>query len=328
MARIVRFSEPGGPEVLQIVDEDVQLPPTGEVSIDVKAFGLNRAEALFRSGYAETPLFPSRLGYECAGTVRAIGKGVTGVSIGDAVSIVPPMSMARWGTYGEVATVPSNLLVKHPAAMSWTDAAATWMQYVTAYGALIDITAIEKSDTILVTAASSSTGIAAIQIARQVGARVIATTRSRIKAAALRDVGADAVIVTDEESLVDRVDELTSGEGVRLSFDPIGGAILPLLVEAAAVEGIIVQYGLLDSAPTPFPTFPVLAKMLTVRGYRYKQIVANAAKLEAAKCFVLGGLASGALKPVVDRVFAFEDITEAHRYLETNQQFGKIVVLV
>ncbi|HYA30593.1 MAG TPA: alcohol dehydrogenase catalytic domain-containing protein, partial [Acidobacteriota bacterium] len=178
MARVVRFHKTGGPEVLTVDQVDVPMPGPGEVRIAVKALGLNRAESMFRSGtYLEQPKFPARLGYEAAGTVEALGKGVQGLEVGDAVSTVPAFSMNQYGVYGDTAIVPAFAVAKHPASLSWTEAAALWMQYATAYGALIDIAGLKANDTLLISAASSSVGIAAIQIARMIGATPVALTR-------------------------------------------------------------------------------------------------------------------------------------------------------
>jgi NADPH:quinone reductase len=329
MPKIVRFHEYGGPEVLKIEEVEVAPPGAGEVTLQVKALGLNRAESMFRSGqYVEAGEFPARLGYEAAGVVSALGSGVTELAVGDAVSLIPPLSITRWGTYGEVATVPAALLVKHPVSLGWSEAAAVWMQYVTAWGALIEIAKLGAGDTVIVTAASSSVGLAAIQIAKSVGAIAIATTRSRDKQDALLEFGADHVIATDFEDLPARVHEITGGKGARVAFDPVVGAMLPKLADALAPHGILFVYGALNVDATPFPLFPVLGKMLTVHGYQYKQIVSDAQRLERATRFILDGLASGILKPVIDRTFTLDQIVEAHRYLESNQQFGKIVVTV
>ncbi|CAJ0814432.1 zinc-dependent alcohol dehydrogenase family protein [Ralstonia flaminis] len=329
MTRVVRIHENGGPEVLRFDDIEVAPPGPGEITLQVKALGLNRAESMFRSGqYVEAPVFPARLGYEAAGIVSAIGAGVTGFAIGDAVSVVPPLSITRWGMYGEVATVPAEVVVKHPASLGLTEAAALWMQYVTVWGALIDIAKLKRGDVVIITAASSSVGLAAIQVARMVGATAIASTRTSDKARALREAGADHVIVTNEEDLVTRVMDITQGKGARVAFDPIAGPVLQQLAEALAEDGILIEYGALSAGATVFPLFPVLGKQLTVQGYQYKLVVRDPAKLAAAKQFILDGLASGALKPVIDRVFPLEQIVEAHRYLESNQQFGKIVVTV
>jgi NADPH:quinone reductase-like Zn-dependent oxidoreductase len=329
MARIVRFHETGGPEVLKIEEVEIPPPSPGEVSIRVKALGLNRAESMFRSGrYIEDPVFPARLGYEAAGVISALGAGVEGLAPGDAVSVIPPLSITRWGTYGEVATVPAEAVVKHPASLSWTEAAAIWMQYVTAYGALIEVAKLGKGDFVIVTAASSSIGLAAIQIAKVVGATPIATTRTSGKKKALLEFGATHVIVTQEEDLVARVGEITRGAGARVVFDPVAGPSLEQLAAATSKGGILIEYGALSPEPTPLPLFPVLAKLLTLHGYQYKEVVRDPKRLESAKRFILDGLASGALKPVIAKTFSLDEIVEAHRYLESNEQFGKIVVTV
>lgn len=135
MSQIVRIHEYGNADVLRIDNIDVPAPAADEVQIRVKAIGLNRAEVMFRNGaYLQEAQFPSRLGYEAAGVVEAVGSAVSGFTTGDAVSVVPPLDIARWGTYGELANVPARLVVKHPQALDFETAAAVWMQYVTAWG--------------------------------------------------------------------------------------------------------------------------------------------------------------------------------------------------
>lgn len=327
MARIVRFHEHGGPEVLRFEEVEVPLPGPGEVRIRVKALGLNRAEALLRRGaYIETPALPSGLGLEAAGIVDALGEGVTGIAPGDAVSTVPPLSMVRWPAYGELATFPAALVVRHPPSLDWGAAAALWMASLTAYGALIDIAGLRQDEFAAVTAASSSVGLAAIQIATMVGAIPIAVTRSATKARALRAFGAAHVVASAEEDLQARLKAIAGPQGVRVVFDPVGGPIFGPLTAAMSRGGILIEYGGLSPEPTPFPLFPVLSKSLTLRGYLVHEITGDPARLAAAKAFILGGLEAGALRPVIARTFPFEEIVAAHRFLESNQQFGKIVV--
>ena len=178
------------------------------------------------------------------------------------------------------------------------------------------------------TAASSSVGLAAFQIARSVGATAIAVTRTRAKQQALLDAGAHHVIVSDEEDLVQRVMHLTDGKGARVVFDPIGGPGFEALTQSMAQGGILLEYGALSSEPTPFPLFTVLGKCLTLKGYLYAEIVADPAALARAKAFIVDGLASGALAPVIAKTFGLDEVQEAHRFLEANQQIGKIVVTV
>ena len=329
MARIVRFHQTGGPEVLKIEQVDVPPPGPGEVRIAVKALGLNRAESMFRSGhYLEQPRFPARLGYEAAGTVEALGEGVQGLKVGDAVSTIPAFSQNQYGVYGDTAIVPAFAVAKHPASLSWAEAAAVWMQYATAYGALIDIAGLRAGDTLLIPAASSSVGIAAIQIARMIGATPVALTRGSSKRKALLDAGAAHVIATEEQDLVAEAKKLTGGKGARIVFDPVGGPTVAKLTVAMAERGILILYGALSTEPTPLPLMDVVGKSLTIRGYVLFEITGDPRRLERARKFIVDGLSAGKLKPVVAKTFPLEQIVEAHRYMESNQQVGKIVVTV
>ncbi len=329
MASVIRFHEIGGPEVLRIEDLDIPAPAPGEVRIRVKALGINRAEALLRSGaYIETAPLPSGLGLEAAGLVDAAGEGVDGFAPGDAVSIVPPISMVRWPAYGELINFPAEFVVRHPPALSWEAAAAVWMPYLTAYGALVDIARLGKGDFVAVTAASSSVGLAAIQIANMVGATPVAITRTSSKRQPLREAGAADVIASQEEDVEKRLKEIAGPDGLRVVFDAVAGSIFEPLTAAMSPGGILIEYGGLSPQPTPFPLAAVLGKCLTLRGYLVHEVVRDPVRLAAAKAFILDGLASAALKPVIARTFPFEQMVEAHRFLESNEQFGKIVVTV
>lgn len=329
MARIVRFHRLGGPEVLQIDQIDVPPPGPGEVRINVKALGLNRAESMFRSGqYLEQPALPSRLGYEAAGVVESVGPGVAGLKPGDAVSTVPAFSQGQFGVYGDVALAPAAAVARHPASLSWNEAAAIWMQYLTAWGALIEIAGMTRGDHVLIPAASSSVGIAAIQLANLVGATPIALTRTRDKRQALVELGAAHVVVTEEQDLVAEVQRITDGQGARLAFDPVAGPTVAKLAAAMSVKGLLFEYGALSPEPTPLPLMELLGKLLTIRGYVLFEITNDPLRLERGKKFIVDGLATGRLRPVIAKTFPLGQIVEAHRYMESNQQIGKIVVTV
>ena len=329
MARVVRFHETGGPDVLRIEEIEVPPPRKDEVQIRIHALGLNRAEVLFRTGqYISAPRLPARPGYEAAGTVAAIGEGVGGFEVGDAVSVIPGFDMNDYGLYGELANAPASLVVHHPSALSWVEAAAVWMQYMTAYGALIDIARLTSGQTVVIPAASSSVGLAAIQIANKVGATPVALTRGRSKRQALLHAGAAHVIATDEEDLVGGILTATGGKGARLVFDPVGGPTVKKLTKAMARFGILFIYGALSLEPTPLPVFDALVKGLTIRGYSLMEVTTDPTRLERGKRFINEGLADERLKPIIAKTFPLERMIEAHRYMESNQQFGKIVVTV
>jgi NADPH:quinone reductase-like Zn-dependent oxidoreductase len=250
MSQVVRIHEYGSADVLRIDDIDVPAPAADEVQIRVKAIGLNRAEVMFRNGaYLQEAQFPSRLGYEAAGVVEAVGSAVSGFTAGDAVSVVPPLDIAlghlrragqRAGTTGGQASAGTGL----------RNGGRVWMQYVTAWGALLEQAQLAAGDFVIITAASSSVGLAAIQIANAVGATPIAVTRGPGKRQALLDAGAAHVIATQEQDLVAEVARITGGAGARVVFDPIGGPQFVPLTEAMARGGILLEYGALSSEPT------------------------------------------------------------------------------
>ncbi|KAB0670253.1 zinc-dependent alcohol dehydrogenase family protein [Oryzomonas sagensis] len=329
MPKIVRFYETGDAGVLKLEDAPLVEPGAGEIRLKVAAIGLNRAEVMFRQGqYLETPKLPSRIGYEAAGIVDAVGPGVSGIKVGDRVSTIPSFSVGDYGVYGESAIVPAYAAVPYPGVLTPVEGAAIWMQYLTAFGALVEFGRLQKGDSVVITAASSSVGLAAIQVAKYVGATAIAATRGAGKKDFLLGAGAHHVIVTDEEDLVARVMAITAGKGATMVFDPVAGPLLEKLADAAAQGATIFEYGALSPAPTPFPLFAALGKGLAVRGYTLFEIVREPEMLARGKEFVSRGLESGALKPVIDRTFPLENIVEAHRYMESNLQQGKIVVTV
>lgn len=327
--RAIRFDRTGGPEVLRIVEVEKPIPGPGEIRIEVRALGLNRADALFRAGrYIEQPSFPSGLGLEAAGVVDALGEGVRDLAVGDVVSVAPSWSMARWPSYAEYAVFPAQLAIRHPSTLRFDAAAATWMQYITAYGALVELAGIRAGDFVAITAASSSVGIAAIQISNRVGAHPIAITRTSSKREALRAAGAAYVVATAEEDLSSRLAQITGEAGVRVALDAVAGPAVEALTEAMSPGGMLIEYGGLSHEPTPLPLMNVLAKRLTVRGYLMHEVVKDDARLERAKRFILEGLSSGQLQPLIARTFTFDQIVEAHAYLESNAQFGKVVVVL
>ena len=329
MARVVRFHQLGGPEVLQIEDLEAGAPGEGELRVRIEAIGLNRAEQMFRSGtYLEQPVLPSMNGYEASAVVEALGPGVSGLAPGDLVSVIPAFSLNKYGVYADQAIVPAYAVVKRPENLSAIAAAAVWMAYLTAYGALIDIAKVSKGDAVIVPAASSSVGLAAIQIVHSAGGISIAATRTNAKVEMLKGAGAAHVIATAEQDLAAQVNAITNGKGARVAFDPVAGPFAEQLAQALSPGGTLFVYGLLSMAPTPFPLFPALQKGLSMRGYTLFEIVSDKARLARAIAFISDGLKSGAFTPIVAKTFPLDQIVEAHRYLESNEQFGKIVVTV
>jgi NADPH:quinone reductase-like Zn-dependent oxidoreductase len=329
MSRVVEFSKAGGPEVLRFKNVDVPEAGPGQVRIRVKAIGLNRAESMWRENkYIEPVQFPARLGYEAVGTVDSVGKDVTTIAVGDEVNTIPSFSMNQYGMYGEVVLAPIHAVVKQPKGLSPVEAASIWMMFITAYGALIEDAKITSQDAVVIPGASSSVGLAAIQIANSVGAKSIALTRTSAKRKQLTAAGAKYVIATEEEDLVKEIDKITGGQGARVVFDPVGGPTLSKLIKAMSFQGLLYLYGALSDQVTTVPVLDLIGKIITIKGHNIWLTSRNPARQKTAVDFVINGLEKGTLKPIIDRVFAFDEIVDAHRYLENNAQFGKIVATV
>lgn len=332
MPKAVRFHQLGGPENLKLEDLPTREPGSGEARLKVEAVGLNRAESDYYHGrYLERAELPSRIGYEAAGVVEAVGPDVDPGWIGKRVATIPGYSMNRYGVLAEQAIVPAASLAEMPANLSLVEAAAVWMQYITAWGALVHYGKVAAGDFVLITAASSSVGLAAIQVVKDAGAIVIATTRTAKKRAdltALGSHGPDHVIVTEEEDLAARVNQITGGKGARLIFDPVAGPFIKKLAYAAAHHGVIFEYGALSLEKTPFPFFLALQKGLTVRGYTQQEVSGDARTLAEVKKYVYDRLADGRFRPKIAKTFPFAQTVEAYRYLESNAQIGKIVITV
>lgn len=325
MAKVVRLHEFGGPEVLRVEELDVGEPGPDEVRICVGAIGLNRAEAQYRSGSYLPATFPSKIGYDAAGIVEAVGEGVTCWKPGDRVATLTGTSMEQYGTYGEQILFPADLLANVPDGMSLTEGAAIWMQYFTAYP-IVGVAGVQEGDHVIITAASSSVGLAAIQIANANGAVPIAVTRGRSKADALRKHGAAHVVVSGEEDIAQRIWEITGGAGARIAFDAVGGTTLSAIAGAMRSGGFVIYYGILGGLPQDFPWVNLISNNLTIRGFAAYVYTLEPQVRRHVIDYVLRNIACGAFHPVIDRVFEFDEVVAAHHYLESNTQFGKIVV--
>jgi len=327
MAKVIRVHELGGPEVLRIEDLDVGDPGPGEVRIKVEAVGLNRAEAMYRAGrYPVKPQLPTLIGYEGVGTIEAVGQGVAEYREGDRVCVLPMIQQGQYGIWGEQAIVPARILLPAPRGLSNAEAASIWMQYMTAF-AIIEVADVGIGDGVIVRAASSSVGIAAIQLANWAGAVSIAATRTHAKSDALRAQGAAQVVATEEEDLVERVMAITGGKGAYVAFDPVGGPYVETLAMALRPRGILFVYGGLSEQPTPYPHWPMAFKGCSMRGWVASEIWNHPHRFDRARDAILAGLADGHLKPVIAKEFkGLEALRTANEFLESNEQIGKVVV--
>jgi NADPH:quinone reductase-like Zn-dependent oxidoreductase len=325
-SRVVRVYEPGGPECLRLEDRDVGAPGPGEVRLHVQAIGLNRSEAMYRAGrYPVRPQYPTLMGYEAAGEIEALGPDVQGFAVGERVCVLPTYRLGEYGVYAERAIVPARSLLAAPPGLTPVAAASIWMQFFTAM-AVTEVAQAGIGDYVVIRAPSSSVGIAAIQLCNWAGAVPIAATRTSAKVEALKLLGAAHVVATEETDFVAEIMRITGGKGARIVFDPVGGPYVDTLAQAMAERGMLIIYGSLSGQPTVFPHWPAAFKGLSLRGWVASEIWGKPERFARGRDLILGGLASGHLRPVVAREFALADIVAAHRYLESNQQVGKIVV--
>ena len=328
MTKTVRIHQTGGPEVMRLEDLPVGNPGPGEIRIRVQSIGLNRSEIVYRAGgYPVKPNLPSLMGYEACGIIEALGAGVQGHAVGDQVCVIPTYRLGEFGVYAESAIVPARSVIAAPPGLTPVQACAIWMAYITAY-AIIEVAKVGISDHVLIPAASSSVGLAAIQLANWAGAVPIALTRRSTKAAALREQGAQHVVATEETDVVAEVMRITAGKGARTAFDPVGGPFVEKLCNCLAEEGILFIYGGLSEQPTPYPHWPVALKGLSLRGWVFSSIANKPERFARVRQVILTGLASGHLKPVIAKTFTLDHIVDAHAYMESNQQIGKVVVTV
>jgi NADPH:quinone reductase-like Zn-dependent oxidoreductase len=329
MTRSVLIHEFGDADVLRIEDVGIGEPGIDEVRLRVHAIGLNRTEIALRSGRSPVkPALPSVIGFEAAGVVESVGPAVSNLAVGDRVAVIPSFGAAQYGLYGEVSLAPARSLVRLPDQVGFAEAAASWVAFGAAWGGLVSVGHLAAGQSVLITAASSSVGLAAIQIANKLGARPIALTRGAAKAAALRAHGAAAVIATGTQDVLAEVRRLTDGKGTALAFDPVGGPDFATLVHAIAAGGTAVLYGVLDPRPTVVAPVDIMTRNVTIRGLSLPNLTRDDATLAELKAFVGAGLVDGTLRPTIARTFPFDRIADAHRFIEAGEQVGKTVVLV
>jgi NADPH:quinone reductase-like Zn-dependent oxidoreductase len=326
MPRTVIFDETGAPDVLHVVDEPIQEPGAGEVRIRLEAFGINRLDQMMRSGAYPRPfrLPHARLGCEGSGVIDAIGPEVQGMAVGDPVIITAVPAMDLNGTYAESTVVPAATVIPRPPELDAPTAAGTWVAYSTAYGALVEKAGMRPGDHVLITAASSAVGLAAIQVANESGAVPLAVTRSAGKRAALLAAGAAAVFVSGQDDVVAEVQRHTNGVGADIILDSVMGPGLLELATAARFGGTLLTVGWLDPRPAPMP----MNAPLTIYRYMSFEHTLDPEVVQRMAAYLGAGLRNGSLQPTIDTVFTFDDVVEAHRHLERGQQVGKLVVTV
>ena len=297
-------------------------PKAGEIVVRVRAASLNRGELLAQSAHYQADQ-PRPAGGDAAGEVHAIGEGVTAFKRGDRV-------MGRGqGCFSEYAALRAEQAVPLPGRLSWEEGAAIPLAYVTVYEMLFAYGKLKAGETLLVTGASSGVGVGCIQTGKAIGARVIATSRSAEKLAKLKALGLDAGIESRDGKFADKVLEATGKEGANLAINLVGGGIFPELVRSLANKGRLAIVGSLDGAKEGMLDLSAVhAKRLQIFGVSNARM-SPADRAEAMRGFardMLPMFADGRIVPLVDKVFSFDELPAAKRYVEGNSQVGKVVV--
>jgi NADPH:quinone reductase len=324
--RAIVIREPGGPEVLEMRDVPTPEPSRGEVRVRIHASAVNRADLLQRVGmYPAPPGSPQDIpGIEIAGQVDAVGESVTEWKIGDRV-----FGIVGGGGYAEAIAVPARTLARIPEGMSFADAGAVPEAFLTAWDGMVDQGRLAAGETVLIHAAGSGVGTAAVQIARAVGARSIGTARTKAKLDRARELGLDEGIVVDGGgAFADEVRKLTGGRGVDVVVELVGGPYVAQDLACIAHKGRIVVIGMMAGPRVDFDLNLLMRKRAEVRGtmLRSRPLEEKILTALALDRHLVPLFERGALKPIVDRVFPLRDAGEAHRAMQSNETFGKVVL--
>ena len=329
----------GGPEVLQAREAPDPMPGPGDVRIAVRAAGVNFADVMARLGlYPDAPPLPAVVGYEVAGVVDALGRDVTAFRIGDRVS-----ALTRFGGYASAVVVPAAQTFATPAQLTDVEAAAVPVNYLTAFIALYRLANAGAEDTVLIYGAGGGVGIAATQLAKLRKATVIGTA-STPKIDAIRALGVDHAVDHRRQDVAAEVRRLTSGRGADVILDPIGGRQFAVSYDLLAPLGRLVMYGvsslvvgerrsLWRAARTmlAMPAFRPLSLMnhnRAVLGLSLGRLWGNVGQLRAAMDSILQDISAGRLRPVLAATFPLERAGDAHRYLQSRANLGKVVLTV
>lgn len=319
----------GGHDVLFIRDQPVDEPHGNQVRIRITSAGLNRADCLYREGkhYVRPTTFPARIGYEAAGIVEAVGPDATW-RIGDRVGVLPCcFDITTQGCFAESLVISSDLLLPTPHNISDQHAGAIWMAYLTACGALMGEASIRPDDYVVITAASSSVGLAAIAVAKSLGARIIATTTSEHKRANLLACGADHVINTKEKNYLEALRSIIGSHKISVCFDAVSGPMVNDHIRASDVGGTIIVYGLLDPTPWTPHIGLMIGKSTRLIAFNVQCLATRRDLLATITPYITERLNNGTFPLHIDRTFSLEQLADAQTYMESNQQSGKIVIL-
>jgi len=321
--KAIVFKETGGPEVLALSDVPKPDVRPGMVLIKAQAIGVNFADVRFRQGtYVAKPKLPDTPGMEAAGVIEALGDGVTDFKVGQRVAAFTVKS------YAEYCQAPAPMVIPLPDNVSFTDGAAFPIQVLTAYHMLHTADTTGPGKTVLVHSAAGGVGIVAVQLAKIAGARVFGTVSSDAKKQLVKDHGADAVINYTTEKFADEVLKLTEGRGVDLILDAVGKPTFEEGLRCLATLGHLILYGRAGGPTDPLNIASLSAKSQKVSGFMVPTITRNfpeKTRESAAHCFAL--MRDGKLKLHIGKTFPLAQAADAHRFLESRQSTGKLILL-
>lgn len=323
--KAIVIREPGGPDVLDLLDRPKPQPGLGQIRVRVRASSLNRADLLQRKGGYPVPAgVPQDIpGMEYAGEVDTLGDGVALWSVGSRV-----MGLIGGGAHAEYVCVHEREAMAVPAGLSWEEAAAIPEAFITAYDALFRQLDLRSGERLLIHAVGSGVGTAAVQLAHAAGVRTFGTSRSASKLARAADLGLDAGIDTSQEGWAERLIAATGGKGVDAILDLLGGSYLSDSLRVLVLRGRLILVGLTAGRRAELDLGTILNKRIRMQGTVLRSRPLEE-KISVAREFserVLPMFESGRLHPVIERVFHFPEIREAHQLMESNSTFGKIVL--
>ena len=324
--RAVIITKHGDPDVLRVIDVEQPQPNEYEICVKVRATSLNRADLMQRMGFYPDP-FPGVHeipGLEFAGTVVTCGARVKNWNIGDAV-----MGIVSGGAYAEYLVVHEQQAMRVPTRVGLDDAAAIPEVFITAWDALVCQGNLQPGNWALVHAGASGVGTAAIQICKAIGANVVVTCSANKRDACLA-LGADMAVDYHVDDFVEVCQRITAGKGINVVLDVIGGEYLNRNVSTLATKGTIVQVGLMGGGSTPFNIAALMPKRARLIGtvLRPRKLEEKIVVTQRFINEILPMFETGKLRPVIDSRYSLEDISAAHRYMETNASTGKIVINV
>jgi putative PIG3 family NAD(P)H quinone oxidoreductase len=323
--RAIVITAPGGPDVLHVTDRPMPAPGAHDVLVRVAAAGINRADLSQRRGHYPAPAgAPADIpGLEYAGVVETIGESVTRRAVGDRV-----MGIVGGGAYAEYVTAHEDETIAIPSHMSFDDAAAIPEAFITAHDALFTQSSLQRGETVLIHAVGSGVGTAAVQLCRHAGARVIGTARDASKLARASALGMDIGIDASSGSFATAVIDALGGNAVDVVLELVGGDYVAEDLKVLASRGRLSLVGLIAGRSVALDLGMVLSKRITIRGtvMRARSLAEKIAAARAFEAFALPLLESGAFVAVVDRVFEMEDASAAHAWMESNSNFGKVLL--